>query len=158
MVNTLNKDLDVRFAFLHIAHNHAFFLLDDTQKGVPDYRNRGKSKGEWLPGRGGNVKLDANNYLLQLTGPRELKTYKQGMARPLLIKLDEASTFKDIDYLAQQIYSFAHLSWRSFFPSSTPVTILYSQLIAQLLGNLRDISFWDSDNILNKLRFSRWFL
>jgi len=158
LVQRLNADMNVIFAFLHITERHPFRMFDMAQFGIKDYKNHGKLKGEWLPLRGTNIKLDSHNCLLQLTGANELKSYRHGAAMPLLIKLDQESTFKDIDYLVQQVYSFAHLSWRSFFHSSMPVTILYSQLIAQMLGNLRDLNFWDPDNILKNLRYSRWFL
>ena len=80
------------------------------------------------------------------------------MTKPVLIKLHDKSSFTDLDYLTQQIFTFSCISWRSFFPSSIPVTILYSNLIASLLGNLREIPGWDSDVINSKLKFSKWFL
>jgi len=79
--------------------------------------------------------------------------------RPLLLRLHRASTFTDIEYLAGQAFRFTALSWRRFYPSSMPVTILYSDLIASLLGRLRHVRNWNSD-ILSSAAFrtSRWFL
>jgi argonaute-like protein implicated in RNA metabolism and viral defense len=68
------------------------------------------------------------------------------------------STFTDLDYLAAQVFRFTAMSWRRPYPSSQPVTILYSDLIAGLLGQLRQVTNWNSDMISTKLRWSRWFL
>jgi len=38
------------------------------------------------------------------------------------------------------------------------VTILYSDLIAGLLGQLRHVKNWNADIISTELRDSRWFL
>jgi len=48
--------------------------------------------------------------------------------------------------------------WRRFYPSGTPVTILYSDLIASLLGRLRHVRNWNADVISTSFRTSRWFL
>jgi hypothetical protein len=87
-----------------------------------------------------------------------MKLPLQGAPRPLLLKLHRESTFTDLDYLAGQAFRFTALSWRRFYPSSKPVTILYSDLIAGLLGQLRHVSNWNADMISTKLRHSRWFL
>jgi hypothetical protein len=144
LVAKMNHDLNIKFAFLHISDKHPFMLFDPQQNGFYDPYTK-KNKGIWQPIRGSNLQVDAYNYIIQLVGPREIKTANQGMKEPLLIHLHRDSTFVDLNYLTQQVYMFAHLSWRSFFPSSMPITILYSELIAQLLGNLREISNWDAD-------------
>ena len=64
----------------------------------------------------------------------------------------------DIEYLARQAFRFTAMSWRRMYPSSTPVTILYSDLIADLLGHLRHVRNWNPDILATKLRSSRWFL
>ena len=38
------------------------------------------------------------------------------------------------------------------------MTIMYSDLIASLLGQLRHVKNWNSDMISTSLRASRWFL
>ena len=63
-----------------------------------------------------------------------------------------------IGYLAGQAFRFTALSWRRFYPSGTPVTILYSDLIASLLGRLRHVRNWNADVISTSFRTSRWFL
>ena len=69
-----------------------------------------------------------------------------------------SATFTDIEYLAGQAFRFTALSWRRFYPSGAPVTILYSDLIASLLGRLRHVRNWNADVISTSFRTSRWFL
>jgi hypothetical protein len=59
---------------------------------------------------------------------------------------------------AGQVFRFTALSWRRFYPSSRPITILYSDLIASLLGRLRHVRNWNADIISTAFRTSRWFL
>ena len=87
-----------------------------------------------------------------------MKLPTQGLPRPLLLKLHRASTFTDIEYLPSQAFRFTALSWRRPYPSSKPVTIMYSDLIASLLGRLRQVRNWNADIVSTKLRTSRWFL
>lgn len=96
--------------------------------------------------------------LVTVKGPREMKSESQGAPKPLQLKLHRESTFTDIDYLAGQLFRFTAMSWRRPYPSTKPVTILYSDLIAGLLGKLRHVTNWNSDVIFGKLRYSRWFL
>jgi hypothetical protein len=77
--------------------------------------------------------------LLSVTGPFDIKLPFQGLPRPLLLKLHRESTFTDLEYLAGQVFRFTALSWRRPYPSSLPVTIMYSNLIAGLLGHLRQV-------------------
>ena len=57
-----------------------------------------------------------------------------------------------------QVFRFTALSWRRFYPSSRPITILYCDLIASLLGRLRHVRNWNADIISTAFRTSRWFL
>jgi len=125
---------------------------------VADAHLRGQWKGEFVPERGYAVPLGRSEILLSVTGPRALVTPLQGAPRPLLLKLHRESTFQDLEYLAAQAYRFTALSWRSLFPSARPVTILYSDLIASLLGRLRYVRNWNPDILSTMLRNSRWFL
>ncbi|WP_035921323.1 hypothetical protein [Frankia sp. QA3] len=69
------------------------------------------------------------------------------------------STFTDLDYIAGQIFRFTAMSWRRLYPSRQPVTVSYSDLIARLFGQLREVSNWNSDIVTSpRLRESRWFL
>ena len=149
-------EFDVQYAFLHVIEDHPYLLFDRGQEGV-----RWASqpvKGEFAPQRGLFFQLSSREVLITLTGPKDLKRPEDGMPFPLLLRLHRSSTFDDVIYLAQQLYVFSNLSWRSFFPSSTPVTILYSQLIAKLLGELHRIPRWNPNTMLGRIGRTRWFL
>ena len=150
-------DYTVEFAFLHIVDNHPLFVFDTLQKGKFDYESR-SIKGECVPDRGLYLRLNSKEILLTLTGPSELKRPTDGMPAPVLLRLHKNSNFHDISYLAKQVFCFSAHSWRSMLPGSMPVTIMYSQLMARLLGKLDTLPQWNPDSIIGKLNRSRWFL
>jgi argonaute-like protein implicated in RNA metabolism and viral defense len=161
LVRQLTADrYQVEFAFLDISLYHPYHLIDPTQAGFP-YGSGGRKqiRGQGVPERGICLQLDRRRALLHLTGPKNLKTASQGLPQPLLVELHSDSDFTDLTYLLRQIYHFTYMSWRSFFPATLPVTIHYSQAIANLLGHLRHVSGWDSTVLmLGSLRGRRWFL
>jgi hypothetical protein len=163
LVESLIGEYDVQFAFLHISEDHDWALFDRNSEGIADWqvadtRLRGRVKGAGVPERGYVVPLGRYDLLLAVTGPRQLKTPLQGLPRPLLLQVHRESTFDSLDYLARQVYRFTALSWRSFLPSSWPITILYSDRIASLLSRLRQVRNWNPDTLATTLRSSRWFL
>lgn len=162
LVQELLDDYPVEFAFLDISEHHPLQIFDPRQQGVT-YRSfetrRNELKGVHAPARGTAMLLGPRTALLQLVGAKEVKTWYQGLPRPLLIELHPDSDFADLTYLVRQAFHFSFMSWRSFFPSHEPVTILYSRWIARILGNLRAVPDWDALS-LNQLRDRRamWFL
>ena len=159
--NLIENQFLVEYAFLNLSHSHMYQIFDPTQKGVP-YRTltgQHRRKGKGVPKRGLCFQLSNRAALLHLTGPRELKTAEQGIPRPLLVELHSDSDFTDLTYLLRQIYHFTFMSWRSFFPATEPVTILYSRLIARMLGSLKPVTGWSSKVLsVGGLRNRRWFL
>ena len=151
-------DYDVQYAFVHVIDNHPYALFDEANSGgVWDAQAKAK-KGRYAPQRGLWLQLSHFESLLVLTGAREVKRPEDGLPTPILLRLDRNSTFQDMKYLTRQAYHFACHSWRSFFPSPMPITILYSELIASLLGNLSQMSKWDSQAMLGPVGRTRWFL
>jgi hypothetical protein len=149
-------EFDVQYAFLHVIEDHPYLLFDRGQEGVG--RAGQPVKGAFAPQRGLFFQLSPREVLMTLTGPNDVKRPEDGLPFPVLLRLHRESTFDDVVYLAQQLYVFANLSWRSFFPSSMPVTILYSQLIAGLLGELYRVTRWNPDTMLGRIGRTRWFL
>ncbi|MDT7953558.1 MAG: Piwi domain-containing protein, partial [Acetobacteraceae bacterium] len=151
----------VEYAFLDISRHHEYQLFDPAQAGVyypRPGRERGL-KGIYAPVRGEARQLSARSALLQLIGPEQVKTDAQGAPRPLLIELSAQSDFTDLTYLVRQVFHFSFMSWRSFFPAVEPVTILYSRLIANSLGNFKLTPGWNSNVLtVGTLRSSMWFL
>lgn len=156
-------DFRVEFAFLHVSEDHDWMAFDLHEAGRQTRRpaerwQRGKVQGQFVPDRGYAVPLGRSQILLTVTGPSQLKTPLQGTPRPLLLILHRESTFRDLSYLAGQVYRFTFLSWRTFLPGSRPVTILYSDRIAVMLGKLRQVRNWNPDALTTQLQGSRWFL
>jgi hypothetical protein len=162
LVHEMLDEQQVEFAFLDVSHHHPFQIFDPGQSGVeywsPDLHQKVR-KGVYAPSRGTALKLGPRTALLQLIGAREVKTWEQGIPRPLLLELHPDSDFSDLTYLVRQAFHFSFMSWRSFFPSHEPVTILYSRWIANLLGHLRAVPGWDG-SALTQMRDRRamWFL
>lgn len=159
-VNQLMEDLgdfNLEHAFLHIAHTHPLLLIDEQQKGKFDPLYR-QVKGQYAPTRGHFVHLSPWQTLLVLTGAAELKRPTDGLPRPVMINLHRSSNFFDMTYLTRQVFHFSNHSWRSFHPGSMPVTISYSQQIAQLLGKLSATTGWSPDVLWNRIGSTRWFL
>jgi hypothetical protein len=50
------------------------------------------------------------------------------------------------------------MSWRGFFPSTEPVTLLYSHLIAKMNGYLENVEGWSGDVILTSFKDKLWFI
>ena len=151
----------VEFAFVHVGDEHDWSLFDTTAPGIGEWRMPSGlrlPRGKGVPRRGHAVLISPTEILLSVTGAFDLKQPVQGLPQPLLLRLHKASTFADIEYLAGQAFRFTALSWRRFYPSSMPVTILYSDLIASLLGRLRHVRNWNADIISTTFRTSRWFL
>ena len=151
----MSEYASVEYAFVTVVDEHPWIVFDETSEGVKSGRGH---KGKRVAGRGYALPISRSEMLVTVQGPREMKSDLQGAPKPLLLKLDRESTFTDIDYLAGQLFRFTSMSWRRLYPTRKPVTILYSDLIAGLLGNLRHVTNWNSDMTLSQLRVSRWFL
>jgi len=160
-VRTLVGELgqfEVQYAFLHVVQSHPYTVFDlANTEGFWDSQAKSK-KGQLAPPRGITLRMSDSEILLSLTGGREVKRPQDGIPQPILLRLDSNSTFKDAKYLARQVYHFASHSWRSFFPAPMPITILYSELIAQLLGHFNRLPRWDPQTMLGPIGRTRWFL
>jgi hypothetical protein len=150
-------DYQVDYAFLHIVDSHPLLLFDDAQQGTWGFDGGGK-KGAFAPERGLHFRLSQKESIIVLTGPKELKQASDGMPRPIVLKLGGGSTFTDLTYLTRQVNTFACHSWRSYFPSPIPVTLMYSELTARLLGKLGTVPFWNPSLVYGKIGETRWFL
>ncbi|MFR9773264.1 argonaute/piwi family protein [Nocardia sp. SC052] len=149
---------NVEFAFVHVSTEHEWVMFDRASTGTAGNRSQGQAKGYYVPHSGYAVPIGSREVLLATTGPWDMKNPLHGAPKPLSLKLHRESTFTDMEYLTRQAFRFTAMSWRRMYPSSKPVTISYSDLIADLLGHLRHVRNWNADIITTKLRSSRWFL
>jgi hypothetical protein len=157
-----NTKYKIKFAFVTISKSHPHLLFEPTQLGV-------SGKGAYIPNRANNVFLDSETCVVQMFGPKELKTARQAMSTPIQIRIRtpqgdydnnelEELLYYDLAYIVQQIFSFTYLSWRSFLPGEQPATMLYSNLISKLLSKMRNVSGWDADHLNYSLKRKKWFL
>jgi hypothetical protein len=150
-------DYTVDFAFLEIGQEHEWVAYDPKSPGFTS--RSGRVRGRQVPQRGTTIILDDQRALLSVIGPAELKTAEQGCPAPIQIRLNGASSFRDLEYLARQVFEFTHMSWKTFNLPAMPITITYSDAIANLLGRLRRVQNWNSDVLqTTQLRGSLWFL
>jgi hypothetical protein len=159
-VKTLMEEMgeyDVEYAFIHVVEAHPYLIFDQNQQGEFDKRTK-KKKGVMGPTRGLFFRLSDHEVLLSLTGFRDVKRPEDGIPFPVLLRLHRHSTFVDTTYLARQVFTFASHSWQGFFPCDMPVSILYSGLIARLLGQLSTIRNWNQNVMLGRIGWTRWFL
>jgi hypothetical protein len=150
-------DYTVDFAFLHVAQDHEIVLFDSDNPGIKAF-GKDELKGGFAPVRGQYITLNRRNAILSLTGAKQVKKPTDGLPYPVLLHLHRCSTFTDLEYLTKQVYIFACHSWKSFDMARMPVTIMYSQLIARLLGRLAALSNFSVDSIHGRLNRLRWYL
>lgn len=151
---------NVVFAFVHIAEHHPFLIFNRSQEGLPKWEsNRSKRKGVLGPSRGTHIKISNDQSLIVFSGVDELKQASHGLPTACLLKLHRHSTFTDMTYLARQAFDFTAHSWRVMTPEPFPITIKYSDLIAERLSGLRKVENWDDDAVLFRdIGKTPWFL
>lgn len=151
------QEFDIKFAFVTFSEFHPYVLFNENERGEFD-NYRKIYKGTYVPWRGYNVLLDPRSCLVQMLGPHEMKTSRHGASRPVLVRIHRSSTFVDLTYVVQQAFKFTRLSFRTFYPAHSPVTLLYSNMLARQLKDLRGISSWNYDVASRQLRHKKWFL
>ncbi len=151
-------DLDnVTYAFVHVAPTNPFVIFDLNQQGQPSWAQQ--KKGILGPSRGMHLKLGNYESLVVFAGASELKQVTDGMPRACLLKLHRNSTFRDMTYLARQAFDFTAHSWRIMSPEPFPITIKYSDLIAERLTGLKQVESWDDDAVkFRDIGRTPWFL
>lgn len=145
-------DYDVKFAFVTVSTNHPFLLFDGG------FRAAQGQKGHFVPLRGSNIQLTELECLIQLRGRNEMKVSRQGFSTPALVRIHEKSTFTDLHHIVEQVTNFTHLSWKTFFPTSFPVSIFYADEIAKWLDRLDGLPGWNPAIINTALKRKKWFL
>jgi hypothetical protein len=156
-VDEVGREQHIEFAFLTISFAHPFKLLDTAQPGRLPKRG-GPPKGVFAPERGLMTQLGRYTRLLCTNGPTLIKRATSPLPSPVLVHLHKESTYHDLPYLTEQVLKFTALSWRLTLPAERPVTIYYSELIAELLARLQSIPGWSPAVLNTRLRTSRWFL
>ena len=108
--------------------------------------------------RGETFLIDHNACLVQLCGRADRPNRNQPVPPPVIVRIHENSTYKDLPYITQQVVDFSHLNWRSFFPSELPAPIFYSSIMAGLSQRLEMIDGWNATMLDQHFRRKTWFL
>jgi hypothetical protein len=147
------EQYDIKYCFVTITDKHPFLMFDMNKPGR-GYHNLGK----YVPSSKENWILDEYSCVLQIIGSEGISFSGHRFSSPVLIRIHENSTYKDLNSIVQQVYNFTNLSWRGFKQSQQPATIFYSDLMAQKLSKLRNVDSWNSDVVSTLLRHKKWFL
>lgn len=142
---------DVIYAFVTISKKHPWMLLSSLSI----------TKNECFAGeakRGDTFIIDQNSCLVQLQGDKDRPNRRQSLPDPVLIKIHEKSTYRDLPYITQQVLDFSFLNWRSFYPGELPAPIFYSDLMAGLSQKLSKIDGWNPTMLDKHFRRKTWFL
>ena len=134
--NTLKRfrEYNIQYSLVHLSYYHNF----------RGFKNRGQDR----PDRGTFIQLSSRQALLHMGGRS---------VAPIQIRLDKRSEYKDLYEITRQVLSFAHLSYRTFIPTTQPVTTKYPNLMAKKVSELMEVGNWDP-SILNKLNEKLWFI
>lgn len=140
----------VSFAFLHVVEDHPFMIFDEAIT---------KGRGSYGPKRGQAVELSNYEWLVSLTGREQINAQFQGLPDPVLLRLHERSTFRDMRTLAKQVADFGCHSWRTFGAARVPITLQYADEIAKQLAGLEMTRGWDAEEAaLGRIMRRPWFL
>jgi hypothetical protein len=140
----------VKFAFLHVVEDRPFTLFDRSS---PD------GKGAYVPERGQAIELNEHEWLLTVTGREQIKAGFQGIPDPLLLRLHDKSTLRDMRTSTRQVSDFASHSWRTYDRARLPITLLYADEIAKQLTGLEHTPGWDPDTpVVGSIMRRPWFL
>lgn len=147
----------IKFAFVTISERHPYVLFDEKNQRGRSVRRR--TVGTFVPKRMTNWVLDEQSCLVQFSGVDEMISPYHGFSTPVLIRIHEQSTFRDLHAIAQQAFNFAFVSWRSFRPAKEPVTLGYANRISWMLTNLRRVDGWRPEVVNSSaMRGKKWFL
>jgi hypothetical protein len=130
----------------------AYLRIDDSTL----YDLADHSRDTFAPPKGVSVRLGDYRSLLQVDEASQL-----GVPHgPLLIELDRRSNVgpEALNGLVDQVYRLAHANWRGFNSRAKPVTLLYGEQLARLVGHLEEVAEWDPSSLRTDLRDRPWFL
>lgn len=144
---------NIPYAFLHLNEYSSYRLFDAAH---PTY----------VPQPGIKVNLSETNVLLFLDGrTRNFQTgeetrTRRGVPRLFDIRFDTRSTLSASEFprLARQVYDFSAVNWRGFNAQSSPATLNYSRLIANLIAEIGADTWGKHVAQLGLLADKAWFL
>lgn len=130
----------------------AFLRIDDSSL----FEFMDGSEATYAAPKGLAVRLSETRALVQTEGASNLGPAR----RPLLLELDRRSTVdpQELGGLTLQVFRLAHANWRGLNARSKPVTLLYGEQLAELVGYLAEANEWDPATMKPEVRRRPWFL
>jgi hypothetical protein len=113
----------VQVEVLQVTAEEDFFVLDSAAK-------------TGLPNKGICVRLDKTSHLLYTEGRDELKPWQNRMPTAVRVRYFGTSNDQVVYDLLSQVFDLSQVNYRGFNAASTPVTLVYSSLVAKLLAHL----------------------
>jgi argonaute-like protein implicated in RNA metabolism and viral defense len=142
VVESYDKDGRVKIHTLKVTDDDNFFVVDNA---TPD----------GVPARGTCIKIGERDYLLYTEGREEKQKWRNRIPTALRVRNYDGDTPPTVvTDLVSQVFDLGQSNWRGFNALSRPVSILYSELIAELLGHGIAPQGKFKDTLSNKL----WFL
>lgn len=123
VVQAHDKEGSARIHTLKITDDNSFFVVDNA---APD----------GVPARGTCVKIGERDFLLYTEGREDKQKWRNRIPTALRVRYyDESTPPSVVTDLVSQVFDLGQSNWRGFNALSRPVSILYSELIAELLGH-----------------------
>jgi len=142
VVKTHDNDGRIKIHTLKVTDDDSFFVVDNA---TPD----------GVPARGTCIKIGEQDYLLYTEGREEKQKWRNRIPTALRVRHYDRSTPKSVvTDLVSQVFDLGQSNWRGFNALSRPVSILYSELIAELLSH----GIVPNDKLKDTLSTKLWFL
>lgn len=154
ILNAIRKlpKFTIQYALLHVNEDHPMQVYQTATRQT----QKGMELSGGMPPRGVSVFLGPRERLVTFVGAKQYRG--QGTPMPLRVTLDKSSTFTDLEYIVQQMFSLSFMSARSLSPAIKPVTIGYAEQLARMTGHLRGVQQWTVEMIQQKLGRKLWFI
>jgi Piwi domain. len=143
-------DLDVPYIFVTVndTENRDYIVFDEDFEGK-------------MPRSGTIVRLRFNEFLLCNNTRYESNTGQKLLGYPFPVKVrvnsqpkELANDFVTVREILNQVYEFSRIYWKSVRQRNKPVTIEYSELIAKVVSQFKDMKLPTSQTATKSL----WFL
>lgn len=137
-----DKESRVQIHTLKVTDDDSFFVVDNA---APD----------GVPARGTCVRIGERDFLLYTEGREEKQKWRNRIPTALRVRYyDEDTPTSLVMDLVSQVFDLGQSNWRGFNALSRPVSILYSELIANLLGH----GIVPDERLKDTLSTKLWFL
>ncbi|MCW9705772.1 Piwi domain-containing protein [Fodinibius salsisoli] len=150
----------IKRALENLSENEGYLFPFATVRvtdGDP-YQIWDKSHRTFLPKEGNFTFIKPQDALLVVPGRQDKQSLAGVPKSPIRVSLDSSNLpSTNFKQLLTQTYALSGANWRGFNAREMPITIFYSELIAELMGRLSkyEINFEEG---LDKLKNTPWFL